>query len=251
MSEIFSNPQFDIIIPVGPNEINGFHVKLHHIKTLISGYRNIYIICYVPNIEVEGCITINEDVFPFTKNDIKTYFSEKYGSWRCGWYFQQLMKLYAGFCIPDILDKYLVIDADILVLKPLRVIQDNKFLFTTSDEYHQPYFNHMSRLHPTLTRQTNYSGICHHMMFYVPFVKKLFELVQEGRPEKPFWQIFMENVYESEGSSGASEYEMYFNFVLKYYPEHIQPRQLYWSNMNSYDYVAVCDWMGKTCEWSP
>lgn len=243
--ETIENSQFDILVLVGPNETFGFDIRLHHIKHFVQGYRNIYIICHIPNVELEGCISVNEDVFPFTKETVKKYFSESYAKWRGGWYFQQLMKLYAGYCIPGILDKYLVIDADILLLKPMNFIQDNKFMFNYSNEYHYPYFNHMNRMHPSLTRQTEHSGITHHMMFYMPFMKKLFELVETSRGGKPFWQIFMESVYEEEGTSGASEYEIYFNFVLKYYPEHVMLRPLDWTNIKNYDYVSVCNWMGR------
>lgn len=236
---------FDIVVPIGPNETQGFDIKIHHIKNLVCGYRNIYIVCYIPNVELEGCITVNEDVFPFTKDKIKYYFSEFYGK-RAGWYLQQLIKFYAGECIPGILDKYLVIDADILLLKPLRVFQDNKFLFNYSTiEFHEPYFSHMKRLHSSLTRQTPYSGITHHMIFYKPFIQHLFQLVEELRRGKPFWKIFIECVCESEGASGASEYEIYFNFVLKYYPEHIMLRPLHWDNIQNYDYVSICNWMGR------
>lgn len=243
--ETIENSQFDILVLVGPNETFGFDIRLHHIKHFIQGYRNIYIICHIPNAQIEGCISVNEDVFPFTKETVKKYFSESYAKWRGAWYFQQLMKLYAGYCIPGILDKYLVIDADILLLKPMQFIQDNKFMFNYSNEYHYPYFNHMTRMHPSLTRQTEHSGITHHMMFYIPFMTKLFELVETYRGGKPFWQIFMESVYEEEGTSGASEYEIYFNFVLKYYPEHVMLRPLDWTNIKNYDYVSVCNWMGR------
>jgi hypothetical protein len=38
---------------------------------------------------------------------------------RNGWYLQQLLKLYASFVIKDLLNDYLVIDADVYFLKPI------------------------------------------------------------------------------------------------------------------------------------
>ena len=39
---------------------------------------------------------------------------------RIGWYLQQLLKFYAGFVIPDILQRYLIIDCDTHFLKPTK-----------------------------------------------------------------------------------------------------------------------------------
>lgn len=242
---------FDIVIPLGPNELCRINNNVEYIKQNIIGYRNIYLLSYTPDIDISGCITIDERIFPFTKNDVESYFSIEFGLARSGWYLQQLLKLYAGFCIPDILENYLILDADLYFLKPLHFMEDDKFLFATGDEYHMPYFIHMNKLHPDLKKMYYESGICHHMMFHTPYVKELFEMVENNHNGKTFWKIFLENVVDGE-SSGASEYEIYFNFMVKNHPERMVIRNLSWTNVSSmnvtyspshyegYDYVSIC-----------
>ena len=48
----------------------------------------------------------------------------------------------------------------------------------------------------------------------------------------------------SKSGAGASEYEIYFNYMLKYNPDKIQIRKLSWTNTNkletnsNYDYIS-------------
>ena len=56
--------------------------------------------------------------------------------------------------------------------------------------------------------------------------------------------MFLKNVIDK-NESGASEYEIYFNYMLKYNPDKIQIRKLNWKNTNklnsnnrNYDYIS-------------
>jgi hypothetical protein len=232
---------FDIIIPVGPNDYDIIKNSIEYTKKNVINYRNIYIISK-NKMEFSECIYINEDIFPFNLDNI----GERMGcKERAGWYIQQLIKLTATKYIEGILDNYLVIDADVYFLKPTEFIKDNKPLFTFGDEHHIPYFDHMLRLHPDLTRQKDMSGICHHMMFNKIYINELFKLVEEYK-QKSFIDVFIDEVtLKGPGISGASEYEIYFNFMIKYHFDKIIIRELKWKNIrhlseinNNYDYVA-------------
>ena len=232
---------FDIVIPVGPSDISCISGQLVQTKKNIVGYRNIYLISYDTTLQIEGCTTIDERTFPFTIGDVASC----HGSHsRNGWYLQQLLKLYAGFCIPDILERYLVIDSDTFFLKPTEFIGDEKCLYNYGSEYHLPYFHHMARLHPTLTKvSSTMSGICHHMMFETRFVKELFQLVEELHKDD-FWVVFLEQVDKDQDTrSGASEYEIYFNFMLQYHPDDIIVRPLRWANVGKLDLGAAFDYV--------
>jgi hypothetical protein len=158
--------QFDIVIPLGPNEVSLIDEQIKHTKENIIGYRNIYIISFDSNIQVENCITIDEKLFQFKINDIASYFIEYNGkNNRNGWYFQQLLKLYAGFTIDGILDDYLVIDSDVFFKKKHSFIKDGKYYFSTSNEFNVPYFKHMNKLHESFQKMHYKSGISHHMIF--------------------------------------------------------------------------------------
>jgi len=251
---------FDIVIPLGPNERKNIFRQIEFTKKNVIGYRNIYIITNnYYNLQIEGCKIVDESIFPFKIHDIARHFVKHNGkNNRNGWYLQQLLKLYAGFVIEELLDDYLIIDADIFFLKPFTFINNNsKYIFTSSDENHVPYFNHMSKLHPSFTKQINKSGISHHMIFNKNIIREIFDLVEKFH-NKPFWFVFIEMVDEHKKydidshESGASEYELYFNYMMKNHSEKIYIRQLNWSNKNynyninsnsDYDYVSICHYM--------
>jgi hypothetical protein len=251
---------FDIVIPLGPNEIERFYQQIEYTKKNIVGFRNIYIITCNTNIKCDDCIIIDENIFPF-KNFISSHF-EKYNnkSNRNGWYFQQLLKLYASIYISSILDNYLVIDADVFFLKPIQFIDDeNKFILSTGNEFHKPYFKHMERIHNTFQKVHKKSGICHHMIFNKQFVQEIFKIVEE-KHNLPFWQVFISLVDEhkkypvNRSESGASEYELYFNYMIKNHSDKIIIRNLNWENISisnfnknlynlNFDFISVCAWM--------
>ena len=80
---------------------------------------------------------------------------------RDGWYLQQLLKLYCGIIILDILDKYLVIDADTFFLKPTVFLENctNDCIYNLGTEYHEPYFKHMKRMHYLFKKNITHSAI--------------------------------------------------------------------------------------------
>jgi hypothetical protein len=248
---------FDIVIPLGPNEISRFNHQILYTRKNVIGYRNIYIVTCNLDIKIDGCFIIDENIFPF-KEFISNYFAEYNGKKnRNGWYFQQLIKLFAGRVIKDILDNYLVIDADVFFLKPIRFMSGSKPIFSTGDENHAPYFTHMNLLHKSFSKVCKKSGICHHMLFNKKYLEELFSIVEEFH-KKPFWQVFIICVQEhkkypiNKYESGASEYELYFNYMIKNHIDDIIIRDLNWQNINrrgfiskqhNCDFVSVCSWI--------
>ena len=61
---------FDIVICVGPDDNNIIEHSLSYTKKNIIGYRKIYLVCSNPTINIEGTITIDEKIFPFTINNL-------------------------------------------------------------------------------------------------------------------------------------------------------------------------------------
>jgi hypothetical protein len=232
---------FDIVIPVGPNDLNIIKNQIEYTKKNILDYRNIYIISYDDTLYVDGCITVSEKTsFPFSLETVSKFHGKID---RNAWYLQQLLKLYAGFIIPNILDKYLVIDSDTFFLKPTTFYQDGKCLYNYGSEYHVPYFIHMNKIHPELKKIDNdKSGICHHMMFETKYLKEIIESIETIHNDL-FYNIFLKNVTDFNGA-GASEYEIYFNYMLLKHPNEITIRRLNWINAsnlvlnNNYDYIS-------------
>lgn len=235
---------FDIVIPVGSNDIYTIATQLEYTKKNIVGYRHIFLVSFDPSLIIDGCITIDERIFPFSLDTVSTFHGKQ---WRNGWYLQQLLKLYAGFVIPDILDKYLVIDSDTHFLKPTTFIENGKCLYNYGTEYWIEYFNHMHKLNNNLIKvDTAKSGICHHMIFETKYVKELFDFVEKEHAGQVFYNIFLNNVTEDNfETSGASEYEIYFNYMLLYHSDVITLRPLKWHNSRTlhnncdFDYISV------------
>ena len=243
-----NEPSFDVVIPVGPNDINGLEEQIACTKKNIYGYRNIYLICSVPSVTVEGCTTIDENIFPFNKKTVEHFHGKHRQN---GWYLQQLLKLYAGEVITGILNRYLVIDSDTYFLKPTTFIQQGVCMYNYGREYVKEYFLHMERLHPGLKKQhPDKSGICHHMMFETKYIYKLFNMV-EARHKDVFYNVFLKQVNKPK-SSGASEYEIYFNYMLKFHPGAIFLRKLdyvdCWLPNDHVTYISKHRWLEK---WIP
>ena len=215
MSELF-----DILILVGPEDKDIVTKQIEFTKKNIIGYRKIFLICYDPTITLDGCITINENIFPFTMDTVAAFHGKLK---RNGWYLQQLLKLYAGIVVPNILDRYLVIDSDTFFIKPTIFIENNKCLYNYNNWDWDPYFIHMEKL-VNFKNLTNMSGISHHMMFETKYVKELIEMVESNHGDL-FYNVFLKSVTEINGS-GASEYEIYFNYILKYHIDNITIRKL-------------------------
>ena len=233
---------FDIVIPIGPNDTSVIVKQIEYTKKNIIGYRNIYLICYDPTIEIDGCITICEDIFPFSMKTVVDIHGELS---RNGWYLQQLLKLYALLVIPGILDRCLVIDSDTFFLKPTRFIDDdNQCLYASGCEYHALYFKHMSQLNIGLSKvYNNRSGICHHMMFEKVYITEIMNKIEQ-RHNDTFYNVFLKLVTDVTGA-GASEYEIYFNYVLQYHNDRVKIRDLKWINSRSltelnsnFDYIS-------------
>ncbi len=228
---------FDVVIPLGPNDIENIDKQISCTKKNVIGHRNIYIITPI-QIEIQGCIVIHESIFPFA-DQIAIYHGKNS---RNAWYLQQLIKLYAGFIVPGILDRYLVIDADTFFLNPTHFVNsENQCMYNFGREYHSHYFDHMARLHPDFTRVYELSGICHHMIFETRILREIMEKVGT-----PFWVIFLEKVepWLRHGyGSGASEYELYFNYVCKFHMDEIEVRELQWENVRKLDFNKDLDYI--------
>jgi len=230
---------FDIVIPVGPHDSSIISRQVEYTKKHVIGYRTIYLIAYDPTLTVEGCIMIPETIFPFSKETVAHIHGKLE---RNGWYLQQLLKLYAGLVIPDILDRYLVIDSDTFFLKPTEFIKDGKCLYNYGTEHWPPYFEHMARLDGRFKKQfADKSGICHHMMFETKYVKEIMDRV-EANHKDAFYKVFLSAVTEL-SDSGASEYEIYFNYMVQQHPDQITIRALSWKNTYQLEVTSHCDYI--------
>ena len=239
----------DVVTPLGPNDkIQG---QLPYTRENVIGIRDHYVVTRFSGCEhgEEECRWkmanfTPESIFPFSWQDIYDAGAFRQPG-RVGWYLQQLIKLYAWKVIPGLSDPYLVLDADTHLLRPLNFHEEGVLLFTKAYEWHKPYFRHMERLHPFLERMQNASGVAHHMPMSHEVLASLFNLVEDHHG-CPFWEAFMKCVDPQErGGSGASEYEIVFNYTQKFFPDMFRLRNLNWRNVKRIPDEEDLDFISK------
>jgi Family of unknown function (DUF6492) len=262
---VFINEPIDVVIPCIEKDLETLDTCIKGIKENCSQIRHIYVVSSKKL--TDQAIWFDEKNFPFSKKKVTLYLfqNDKYSAQkymtikgnRVGWYFQQLLKLYAPLVIPNISSNVLVLDADTIFLKPVTFLNDSGGpLFNPLEENHTPYFEHAARLTDGLVKRINpaYSGIAHHMLFQRAILKDLITTVQNIHGDK-FWKAFCSCINLDDIHAGASEYEIYFNFALSR-TDKAKIRKLKWGNIYrlseiphykeaDFDYVSCHDWLRK------
>jgi hypothetical protein len=216
----------DVIIPLGPKDEDIVGRCIASVRQWVNGVRHIFVIAHRP-MEIPGTFVVNESQLPFSREEVVKRTSEV----RAGWYTQQLAKFYAPLLISNILENCVVIDADVVFYRRVKFLEGDKFLFDKNHEIHQPYFDHMKRLHPSFEPwKQNFSGIVNCMIFNKKILTELIEKV-EIYQKKPFWEAYLDCIDRNYVSaSGAAEYELYFHYVMKNYEKRTTLRPLQYSN---------------------
>ena len=241
----------DVVIPCHNKDADNLSLCIAGIRNNVRDVRRIIVVSDTKF--TNHAEWFPEHNYPFSFQEVKKQLRQVTSGattklYHVGWYLQQLLKLYAPFVIPNISENVLVIDADTTFLKPVTFIDEDGYaLYSVGSEYHKPYFYHAQRMLPSLKKVfPEYSGICHHMLFQREPLLQLFNEVEEFH-RKPFWKIFCRMVDETMiNGSGASEYEIYFNYVFSH-DYKIKIRKLRWCNAQrigpemrdeGYDYVS-------------
>ncbi len=233
----FSSDAIDVVIPCHPKDEKTLDKCIEGIRKNGKHIRNIFVIS--ERKMTDKAIWITESFFPFQKQDliqeISRFSKEKVFSFRrVGWMYQQLMKLYAPFVIPEISPNVLVLDADTLFFSSVSFMtEEGEPLFAWGKEYYPPYFKHANRLLSDFTKVfPEKSGICHHMLFQKPVLIDLMKQLEKEHGCEA-WQAFCRCIDLSmiEGSC-FSEYEIYFNFIFQK-TDQAHLRELKWKNSES------------------
>lgn len=220
---------FDAVIPFHPKDTAVLSYCVASLRRYVAGLRNIYVISK-DDPEEDDIIWIPESAFPFTLSDVAAVI--KSSNQREGWYLQQLLKFYAFRVIPGILPHTLLFDSDCVVCRPIRFFspEGKIFLDWNPGQEHLAYFRHAEAVMGDLfvLADPDKSGITDHMMVYQPHLEGLLNKIEvRAASNKSAWQILLEAVEPAEyNKSGMSEYEIYFNYVLTWFPEEYAFRQL-------------------------
>jgi len=244
--------KLDIIIPFDNKDSSSFPYCINSTLKYIPNINRIFIISkFQPDFITynERLIWKSEDSFQkFSFKKIENLLTIKN---RTGWYFQQLIKLFAREIIEDLSEYYMVLDSDVVFYKNIEMFDGYKPIYNVSSEYHEPYFKHMNILHPDLKRSIDHSGICHYMIFNQKILNEIINKV-ENLHNKEFWEIFVKLAINFNTESGASEYEIYFHYINNFHNDKFIIRRLSFSNesirhikneRSDYDYVAYHAWI--------
>ena len=237
---IFYNDPIDVVIPCTNKDLPSLNLCINGIRKNGKNIRRIIVVS--ANKLTDIAEWFNESLYPFSKYDVAyeifgnkkqaTLYQNTPGN-RLGWIYQQLLKLYAPFVIPNISSNVLILDADTIFLNPVEFLGRNHAgLLNIGTEYHLPYFEHGARLLPGFRRLfREYSGVSHHMLFQKSVLKDLFKCIELANHDKP-WRCFCHCIDRTFlFSSSASEYELYFNFSLSR-TNQLQIRSLKWENIS-------------------
>ena len=256
----FKNDPIDVVIPCHHKDAPQLDRTIESIKKYVAGIRRIMVIS--SERFTESAEWIDEAIFPFNKESIalEIFKSQEVASYqltkplsRIGWLYQQFLKLYAPFCIPNISSNVLIVDSDVVFLRPVTFLQENGAgLYAVGTEFYKQYFEHAARLLPGLKKlYPRYSGIVHHMLFQKAVLIDLFNFIYQEHHLEP-WVAIARAIPVTNNtihSSALSEYEIYFNFVFAR-TNQVKIRPLKWKDISDamyknksliteYDYVAI------------
>jgi GR25 family glycosyltransferase involved in LPS biosynthesis len=245
--------KYDIVFVCHSKDKDNLLKCYESIKKYLCHYNNFYLIAKENYLsKYNEVIFIDENLFPFNKDDIKYIISNKCPVYKYGWYYQQLLKLYIFKIVLHLTDNYIIIDSDVVFLDYITFFdENNKPYFTLGNEFNLAYFEHINLLIPSLKKQHHKSGISHHMIFNKKILEILFNNI-ENYHNDVLWKVFLKKVEfdDSNNYSRASEYELYFNYVLKYYKEYYSIREINWINSSTLNindptikYIALHDYL--------
>jgi len=245
----------DIVIPCCEKDVEVLDLCIHGARRNIASARRIIVVS--PKRYTESAEWYDEQGYPFSKEDVACALGIDPDHHRLGWYYQQLLKLYAPLAIPDISSNVLILDADTIFLRPVKFLDDeNGGLYAYDKRIHTPYFEHMERLLPKFDRAfPQYSGICHHMLFQKEVIAALLSTIEEEHKIDAWIALCQLVDPQHLDHSGMAEYEIYFNFAF-HTTEQMVLRPLKFANISKlstipyykqkgYDYVSCHHYMRK------
>jgi hypothetical protein len=213
----------DVVIPCTSKDLETLELCIEGIKQYGRNVRRIIVVS--KERLSEQAEWFDEAQFPFNKKDIalELFRGDRESAQdfldnprtRIGWIYQQLLKFYAPFVIPDISPNVLILDSDVIFIKPTSFLSERGDpLFDTAREYTREYFDHAARLIPGFKRvYPGKSGVTHHMLFQRAILEDLLSTLRRIHHTDP-WKAIIHciDLGVLYGSS-LSEYEIYFNFT--------------------------------------
>jgi hypothetical protein len=210
--------KIDVVIPYHEKDRDIVAMCVRGCSGNIENIGTIYVVSNNTDLHLDNITLINEKKF-FDNKLSKQYIQSRWAkvnpnfAYKAGWLLQQFIKMGCAYSIPNLSDYYLVVDADVVFLKPTRFLENN----------HRPYFDCYERLlgEPA---DTNCSWVAHHMLISKPIMLELLQNIEE-RFNKIWYDAILDNIDYSQGSP-FSEYETYGHYLKNHHPEKFRTRDL-------------------------
>jgi hypothetical protein len=221
-----TNDPIDVVIVTHPKDKDTLDMCIDGIRTYGENIGRVFVVSSEPL--TEKAEWFNEANYPFTKADIsleigrgdkaagEAFFAR--GGHPVGWYYQQLLKLYAAYVIPGISPNVLVIDSDSVFVSPVEFIDDKGGLLCVNIKKatKSHYRAHAQRMLPSYAPiHLDVNSVNHHMLFQKPILDDMFAEIETAH-NMPLWKVFCQNVDTSRKWGSGSEYELYYNFALNH-----------------------------------
>jgi len=230
----------DIVIPVHEKDKNIALLCVDHIRRFCKDVKKIYIISkkkYIPDTE-----WIDEGLFPCSIADVRELIKHKK---QAAWYWQQIIQFYLW----DVkkLSNYIVfINSDVILMRPIEFLRDGKAVHNYNYNKHEPYMRFNKKMLGKLTDRNKY-GVVHYMVYSKKIMNEIVKKV-ELKHNMVFWKAFC-NCITQEHVNGASEFDMYFAYILTKHVDDIILKKLKYDDQGDvwnidryikagYDYIA-------------
>ena len=234
----------DAIIPAHRKDIDTLDLCIDGIRNNVKDIRRIIVVS--KERLTNKAEFYSEEDFPFSIEDVGDIVG--FHNRTCK-YFGGTLQMTAPFVIPDLENDILTCDSDTVFLNKVEFIDSNNTaLYNVSYDIpsgitSHPYLEHCDKLIPGLTKQTEYSGICHHTLIQKDILQEIFDRVQDYHGD-PFWkanllvtlQPYKSLTHPSQMKNGKpshadcplliTTYEFYFNYVMKYHADRCKIRKL-------------------------
>lgn len=214
---------YEVILVAEKSVASGINCVVRSIREASFASR-IIIICPRSQREIFESQTANFDAEVLSEEDVLANWSisdikKRLGQFphRAGWYYQQFLKL--AFCKITNEKNYLIWDADTLCIKKPKFESDGRYIFTSSKELHQPYFETFKKLFGC-SAVAEKSFISQYMVVNTVICSQMLKELALKSPSKD-WVDAILNALPLIGESEFSEYETYGNFISIRFPSQV------------------------------
>lgn len=230
--------KYDIVIPVGPYDVNFAHRVIDYVWRCLLEAEHIYIITSVNSFKkIKKKISKEIPVTFIDENnllenlsfkrikELLTKYADPNSAISVGWYLQQFIKL--AFARSKYAKSYyLSWDADTLPLAPIKFFDGDNLLFNPKHEYNINYFSTTKKI-LGYGRLVDYSFISENMLFSVEYVENMLKEIERKSIGHLDWIEFIISSCNFQSPLPAfSEFETYGNFCVSKYPGIYKKRHL-------------------------